>query len=88
MEIVRDDQAKMVQVWMTNQERQDTALQRQMKPMYAQWKRENFLVAVFQSGPRELQTSTRDLLSYNKKRIAQMEVARNKGRKCAVQERG
>lgn len=80
MEIIRDDQEKMIQVWMTNQERQDAALQRQMKPMYAQWKGEKFLVAVFQSGPKDLQTSTRDLLSYNKKRIAQMEVARKKGR--------
>lgn len=76
MEIVRDDGAKVVQVWLTRQEGEDGTVGRRLEPLYAQWKQKNYLVAVFRSGPRDLPGSTLDLLAYNKKRIAQMEAAR------------
>lgn len=86
MEIVRDDEKKLIHVWLTNQEREDDALQSRLKSMYAGWKQQKYTVAVFQSGSRDLSRSTLDLLAYNKKRIAELEVAREK-KKCAAQER-
>ena len=57
MEIIRDDEKKLVQVWLTRQEAGDEALQNRLKPMYAQWKQQKYLVAVFHSGKEELQRS-------------------------------
>ena len=78
MEIIRDDEKKLVQVWLTRQEVGDEALQNRLKPMYAQWKQQKYLVAVFHSGKEELQRSTLDLLAYNKKRCAELAVRREK----------
>ena len=83
MEIIQDDTKKLVQVWLTRNEAEDDALQCQLKPMYAQWKQQKYLVAVFRSGKEDLQRSTLDLLAYNKKRCAQLAVQREK--KKAVQ---
>ena len=83
MEIIRDDEKKLVQVWLTRQEAGDEALQNRLKPMYAQWKQQKYLVAVFHSGKEELQRSTLDLLAYNKKRCAELAVRWEK--KKAVQ---
>ena len=66
MEIVRDDEKKLIHVWLTNQEREDDALQSRLKSMYAGWKQQKYTVAVFQSGSRDLSRSTLDLLAYNK----------------------
>ena len=83
MEIIRDDAKKLVQVWLTQQETEDTAVQEHLKPMYAQWKKQKYMVAVFRSGKEDLQRSTLDLLAYNKKRCAELAVQREKKEKAA-----
>ena len=83
MEIIQDDAKKLVQVWLTRRESEDAAVQANLKPMYAQWKMQKYMVAVFHSGKEDLQRSTLDLLAYNKKRCAQLAVQREK--KKAVQ---
>ena len=50
MEIIQDDAKKLVQVWLSRKESGDEALQNQLKPMYAQWKQQKYMVAVFHSG--------------------------------------
>lgn len=76
MEIYRDDQKKLIQIWLTKQESQDESLQRRLKPMYAQWKKEKYLVAVYRSGTKDLRSSTLDLLLHNKKVLAEQAAAR------------
>ena len=49
MEIIQDDAKKLVQVWLSRKESGDEALQNQLKPMYAQWKQQKYMVAVFHS---------------------------------------
>ena len=87
MEVIRDDKKKRIQIWMTQQESQDEALQNRLKPMYAQWKKQKYMVAVFRSGKEDLQRSTLDLLAYNKKRCAELAVRREKAQKSAQMER-
>lgn len=84
MEIIRDDQKKLIQVWFNNREKQDAALQSRLKSAYAKWSQERYLVAVYQSGSRDLYQSTLDLLSHNKKRCAELAVRQEK--KTAVTE--
>lgn len=83
MEInVRDD-SRLVEVWLTNGEKNDPAVQQRLKPLYAKYKAQKYLVAVYESGSRDLYQSTRDLLAFNKRRVAELAVQREKQRAAA-----
>lgn len=80
MEIhIRDDK-HLVEVWLSNAEKRDTSLRDGLKRLYAEYKKKKYLVAVFESGEGDLYQSTLELLSYNKKRCAEIEVNREKQR--------
>ena len=80
MEInVRDDK-NLVEVWMTSEEKQDQLLQERLKSLYRECRGKKYLVAVFRSGAEELERQTSDLLCYNKKRAAELEVQRERAR--------
>lgn len=84
MEInVRDDR-KIVEVWLTNKEQQDQAIKESLKPLYQQYKAKKYTVAVFLSGSRDLAEETGALLRYNKKRIAELEVQRERKRRRSM----
>ena len=86
MEIIQDDAKKLVQVWLSQKESSDEALQNRLKPMYAQWKQQKYMVAVFRSGKEDLKESTLALLAYNKKRCAELAVQREKNQKITQME--
>ena len=54
MGIIQDDAKKLVQVWLTRQEGENSAVQERLQPMYAQWKQQKYMVAVFHSGQEDL----------------------------------
>lgn len=87
MEIIRDDAKKLVQVWLTRQEGENSAVQERLQPMYAQWKQQKYMVAVFHSGQEDLKENTLALLAYNKRRSAELAVQREKKRRTAGLER-
>lgn len=87
MEIIQDDAKKLVQVWLSRKESGDEALQSRLKPMYAQWKQQKYLVAVFRSGNEDLKESTLALLAFNKRRCAELAVQREKKQRAAGLER-
>ena len=78
MEInVRDDK-KIVDIWLTNAEKKDPAVRESLKEKFERYKKENYLVAVFESGEKDLYQGTLDLLAYNKRRIPELEVKKAK----------
>ncbi len=78
MEInVRDDM-KLVTIWLTRAEQEDTAIREQLKALYADYKAKKYMVAQFHSGTEELYRNTRDLLLFNRKRIEELAVQREK----------
>ncbi|MCD8354620.1 MAG: hypothetical protein LUC47_09970 [Clostridiales bacterium] len=83
---VREDR-KLVDVWLTNAEKNDPQIQAQLKDIYAKYKKKKYLVAVYQSGSRDLYESTLALLAYNKKRVAELDVQREKRQRAAAVER-
>ncbi len=84
MEInVRDDR-KIVEVWLTNEEQQDQAIRENLKPLYQQYKAKKYTVAVFLSGSRDLAEETAALLRYNKRRVAEVEVQRERKRRRSM----
>lgn len=78
MEIIQDEEKKLVQVWLTRKESENPAVQKRLKPMYSQWKGQKYWVAVYYSGNEELHQSTLGLLAYNKKRCAELAVRQEK----------
>lgn len=87
MEIIQDDAKKLVQVWLTRQEGENSAVQERLQPMYAQWKQQKYMVAVFHSGQEDLKENTLALLAYNKRRSAELAVQREKKQRAAGLER-
>ena len=69
---------KIVELWLTREERDDSAFRESLKPIYQQYKDQNYLVAVFLSGEEDLYQQTRDLLLYNRRRLAEKEVQAEK----------
>ena len=78
MEINVRDKSKIVEIWLTNAEKRNTELREKLKPLYKEYQAKKYLVAVFESGERDLGDAASDLLCYNRKRIAQLEVEREK----------
>lgn len=78
MEISVRDAQKIVEVWLTNAEKNDPAVAARLTPLYRACQKKKYTVAVFQSGGSDLFGCTRDLLRYNRKRIAELENLREK----------
>ena len=76
MELKVHDNTKIVEVWMTNAEKNDPAVQARLKELYAKYKEKKYTVAVFHSGGGDLYQSTRDLLAYNKRKCAELAAQR------------
>ena len=72
------EQSKIVELWLTREERDDPAFRESLKPMYQKYKEQKYLVAVFLSGEEDLYQQTRDLLLYNRRRQAEKEVQAEK----------
>lgn len=74
---VRDDK-KIVEIWLTNAEKDDPVMQNGLKEIYAQYKGKKYMVGVFESGKGDLYENTRDLLLYNRRRSAEKAVQKEK----------
>ena len=64
------EQPHLVEFWLTNQEKNNPAIR--------EYTAQDYLVAVFLSGEADLYQQTRDLLLYNRRRLAEKEVLRQK----------
>lgn len=69
---------KIVEIWLTQAEQEDDDLHQQLQKLYQNYSRRKFKIAQFHSGTGSLYDATRDLLLFNRKRIAQMENRREK----------
>ena len=78
MELSINDERKTVEVWLSNEEKSDSAVQQHLKPLYTEYAEKKYTVAVFMSGSQDLYSLTSDLLCYNRKRIAELEVEHEK----------
>ena len=81
------DDKQVVEIWLTNAEKKDLTLREGLKDIYDMYKKKKYLVAVFESGEKDLYQGTLDLLSYNKRRFAELEVQREKKQRTAAAER-
>lgn len=78
MEINVKEKVHIVEFGLTNAEKTDVALRESLKLQYKAWKAKRYLPVVFESGERSLYEATSDLLCHNRRRLAQLEVQREK----------
>ena len=78
MEIHVRDNSQIVEVWLTNSEKQNELLRERLKPLYQKHSAKKYLVAVFESGERDLTDATSGLLCYHRKRLAEQEARRQR----------
>ena len=78
MEMHIKEDNHIVEIWLTKAEKQDTVLQEKLKSLYNKYRKEKYLVAVFISGEGDLYEGTKALLTYNKRRCAELAVMQEK----------
>lgn len=74
MRIAVREESRIVELWLNRAEKEDAVFWESLKPLYQTYKAQNYLVAVFLSGEEELYQQTRDLLLYNRRKLAEIEV--------------
>ena len=87
MEIAVHDDRKIVEIWLSNAEKNDAALRKELEPIYKKYHQQKYQVAVFESGNGDLYQSTLALLRYNRKRSAEREIAAGRHKKDREMER-
>ena len=78
MEIKINEESRTVEVWLNTREAQDPVQKERLCSLYRIFAAQKYFVVVFQSGEQDLVQATSDLLCYNRKRIAQLEVEQEK----------
>lgn len=76
---VRDD-VQIVEIWLSNAEKKDKQIRDSLQVLFDKYKKKKYMVAVFESGEKDLCQGTLELLAYNRKLSAQKQVQRNKQR--------
>lgn len=80
MEMNVKDDVQIVEIWLSNAEKNDKQIRDSLQVIFDNYKKKKYMVAVFESGEKDLYQGTLDLLAYNRKLSAQKQVQRDKQR--------
>lgn len=79
LKFVRDDM-KLVEIWLTKAESDDDVFRRKLEPIFAEYKKKKYRVAVFSSGKGDMLELTKDLLKHTLEVNAKKELEAEKCR--------
>lgn len=80
MEMNVKDDVQIVEIWLSNAEKNDKQIRDSLQVVFDKYKKKKYMVAVFESGEKDLYKGTLDLLAYNRKLSAQKQVQLDKQR--------
>ena len=66
MEMNVRDHERIVEIWLTNREKENGKLKGPLQPIFDEYKQKKYKVAVFQSGDRDLTDCVAGLLLHNR----------------------
>jgi len=66
MEINVNENKKIVEVWLSNEEKNNSLTKEKLRELYEKYKKTKYLVAVYESGSADLLSGTKSLLSQNR----------------------
>ena len=78
MEVDVHAEQKMVCIWLTHADEQNPDVQNRLPPLYKCYKEKKYTVAVFHSGNDGLEDLTRALVVYNRKRLEEVRMNKEK----------
>ena len=76
MKMSVDEEKKIVELWLTAAEQNDTALMESLKLLYEAWRERQYRPVVFRSGRRDLLDLTEELLLHNRTVAARRDLER------------
>ena len=74
----QNDEKKLFEIWLTNEERRSEALMASLKPLYGEWRARGYMPVVFCSGGGDLYGETLELLKNSRRRTAEREIKAEK----------
>lgn len=85
MKIVANEKAGIVEIWLSNAEKNDDNVREKLKQLYTDYKAKGLLPVLYLSGSDDLYTNTRDLLLINRNCMAQRAVQHDKAKMKGTQ---
>lgn len=74
MQLEISRQSRVLELWLTRGEKDDPVLREVLTPIFRHYRDRGYLAAVYLSGEADLYQQTRDLLLYNRRRLAEQAV--------------
>lgn len=84
MELTVRNDRRIVEIWLTRDEKRNERVQKEIQLVYQSFKGTGYTVVAFLSGEQSLEDTASDLICYNRKRIAQLEVQQEKKQDIAI----
>jgi len=66
MEINVNENKKIVEIWLSNEEKNNSLTKEKLRELYDKYKKTKYIVAVYESGSADLLSGTKSLLSQNR----------------------
>ena len=66
MEINVNENKKIVEVWLSNEEKNNNLIKEKLNELYNKYKKTKYIVAVYESGTADLFSGTKNLLVQNR----------------------
>ena len=74
MEFILDEKHKFAEIWMTNADQADPAIEAQAQRLCKEWRAKGYLPVIYRSGKEDLYEMTSALLVSNRNRMARREA--------------
>ena len=74
MQIHINEDSHLLEIWLTRQEKDDTALRASLAPVLSEYAAQKYLPVFFLSGDGDLQESTAELLRARRRRMGDLPV--------------
>lgn len=74
MEVSINDQAQIVEVWLTNADQADLQVMQEVQTLRSNYRGTKYMVIEYRSGQGDLYAQTRDLLLHNRIALAKQQV--------------
>ena len=76
MKMSVDEQSKVMELWLTREEKDNKQFLESLKPLYEAWRERQYRPVVFRSGRRDLLDLTEELLLHNRTVAARRDLER------------
>ena len=78
MVVYKNEQKRILTVWLTNEDQQNTAYMASLQPLIREWSAQKYLPVIFRSGKENLEENTSAMLKHNREGTVRREMEREK----------